>query len=1647
MKKIGLTLLAMFMTFSVSGNYTKVNAETLTEAQKLLNDIRDTIPSISDGKIVLPTISNEDYRVEIGGSSNEAVIDESGNVYTPLESMNVNIMYRVVKKSDNKVFAFEDNKDVVLTVPGKYIHDQDDNKRPEVMPGLREWKGKTGQFTFNSKSRIVAEDDTMKKAGENIAYYFKEMIDRDIPVVVGQPIAGDVYIKSSIKKELGNEGNYIEIDDKVTIEANSITGALYGGATLTQILTQDADHDELPKGLIRDYPAYKIRAGMLDVARFYMPIDYLEELTKYMAYFKLNELQVHINDDGGEQAASFRVESKKYPLVNSGLKKDEVYTQDQYRQYQKNVAPFGIDVITEIDTPAHCRFVGLYDKSLMLDDSHIDLKNPDAVKFVQNLCDEFLDGEDPVFQSKKFHVGADEYQRGGGHDEDFVQYLNKMIEYVNDKGLEARMWASLGGGGMNGTTPVDTRVTANYWAYSWANFPKMIQDGFKCINTSTDLYIVPGTSTGYVDYIDLKKLYNTWSVNTLGGGTNVSPAHPLLEGGQSALWYDRQVGMSQFDYFDRFRDQVMLVSEKTWFGNKEESQTADDFIKRIGKVDQKAPGSNPGRYVESKDETVINYDFNQITENKVSDKSGNHYDATVHNLELTDSKSGKALNLDGQGYLELPFDSIGFPYTLSMDLYVDKNMPENSLLFKGKDGALYLNYQGTGKIGYERKGYKYIIDCEIETGRWQNILLTCNFFGMNLYIDNVFEAAARYNEDKNSIPESSTFILPTEKIGEGVIGKIDNLKITNKFSSKEEMTGTDSLDYRNLALEKMVEVSSVGHSSFLPEYAVDGNSDTNLQLGNNDQEWFYVDLGETYQIDKIEVDFTEKPNKYSILVSKNGEDWTQVHEDLECIGKSKGTDIINLDEIMSVRYIKYQQLERFSISNGEKYSGNISEFRAFGYAGINALNTILQEAKDTIDTTNETTENKIFLSRLQKNIKLFEEALNNGTMEEKCWIGKQIKNQTERLTKNQVNIPTIDLSKLEELLKIEIDQDNYDQDTLIHYNLICKNTRYAMIDVDADQAKINSTARKLKDCINQMLANSITITSNKTAWKDEYALSNMIDGDINTQMAISSNQELGDYYLFTMRFPLNLKNIHVISSSDLIAGADVEVSSNGSDWKKVGSLTKITDQKIEFAEVEAKYMRFVLTATAEHWLRIDEVVFNEAEIIDTSRLVDVLKEVYESNIYTPKSYTFYTTAKTNAEALLETVGFTQKEVDDAYEALVKAIEKLVSRASTTLLKDKIKEAEKVDLSLYTEETVNLYNIAFVNANTSLEDLNVSQTDVDKALADLTNAINQLMKKGDKSNLIKLINEAQKINKADYTEKTYKVLSEAIDNAQAVIKDDNATQSQIEKGILDINDAVNGLVKQVNKSSLVSLIDIAKKIKKTDYTDVTIKNFENALKSAQVILDNLDVKQKDVDESYDKLKTAMDSLEKKKPVIEPENPDSNSPVLADMTVKNSDNTVSVSGNLPKGIELKTNILKQDEVEKMKLIMNKNNSKYLINASLENIFDLNLLMDGKSYQPNTEVSVSLKLDKDLLSKKLSIIYIDELGNITVIPSVVKDEYITFETTHFSYYGIVAYNEKKSDEVKTSDECNNALPFILMIGAIVVICSLVMKKKKED
>ena len=111
----------------------------------------------------------------------------------------------------------------------------------------------------------------------------------------------------------------------MTLSALTPTGLYWSTRTLLQIAEQTSGH-QLPKGTIRDYPDYPIRGFMIDCGRKFIPMSYLQDLAKIMAYYKMNTLQVHLNDNGFKQYfehnwdktyAAFRLESDTYPGVTA----------------------------------------------------------------------------------------------------------------------------------------------------------------------------------------------------------------------------------------------------------------------------------------------------------------------------------------------------------------------------------------------------------------------------------------------------------------------------------------------------------------------------------------------------------------------------------------------------------------------------------------------------------------------------------------------------------------------------------------------------------------------------------------------------------------------------------------------------------------------------------------------------------------------------------------------------------------------------------------------------------------------------------------------------------------------------------------------------------------------------------------------------------------------------------------------------------------------------------------------------------------------------------------------------------------------------------------------------------------------------------
>ena len=886
-------------------------------AQSWVDYVESISPTISeDGtKIILPELESEKYEVVLYGSDNQQVVTSDGRIIEPLQDMKVHLLYKVQNKTDADDFAIA-SKDAQIIIPGTYQAEAQDNSKPNVLPGLREWKGAKGYFTLNNNSKLIVQDTALMETAKTIQTYFSEMLGKKIEISDTAPKTGDIVLtKNTSKAELGNEGYLLNIGDVVEITAPDSLGILYGGASITQILYQNPKELKIPKGLARDYPKYEVRSGMIDVGRVYIRLEYLEEITLYMSWFKMNEVQVHINDYWGSSGYSaFRLESERYPEI---IASDGYYTKEAYKAYQKKVAKYGVDVITEIDTPYHAESFRNIDGVKMLKKGALDIRDPYSYTVIENLIDEYLDGDDPVIISDNFHIGTDEYDQN--YAEEMRAWTDHFIKYVNAKGKKARLWGSLGGGtaseGFVGSTPVSSEATMNIWAPYWSDVKEMYKAGYDIINTCGGwLYIVPGGNAGYLDRLDIQALYDTFDVynfepnRKVGNGSAVMPiAHPQTKGAEFALWNDNtsfNIGYSEFDLFDRVKDAIMITSEKTWYGEKTEGQTSNEFMERVNALSNQVPLVNPNRYVASENEVIAEYDAKHVKNNQLTDQSLNHYNATLHGAQLSDD----AIHFRSDAYMTLPMKSIGYPYTISMDINIH-DYDSESVLFQGEDGTFYADIDGSGKVGYERLHGRYTFDYSLPKNKDLNMMLVCDSEDLYLYINGVLVSNGELIEKpiKEKEQRSSTFILPCETILKNLDAELKHMKIYNYAMSKSEIADAYQISgYReNLALNKPVEASG-NASGLLPSMAVDGDHNTRWGSayinGVEKPEWLVIDLEDVYQIDEIQISWEAAyASGYTIQGSLDNENYF----DIKTITDGKGgLDVVKELGDHEVRYVK-----------------------------------------------------------------------------------------------------------------------------------------------------------------------------------------------------------------------------------------------------------------------------------------------------------------------------------------------------------------------------------------------------------------------------------------------------------------------------------------------------------------------------------------------------------------------------------------------------------------------------------------------------------------------------------------------------------------------------------------------------------------------
>ena len=334
---------------------------------------------------------------------------------------------------------------------------------------------------------------------------------------------------------------------------------------------------------------------------------------------------------------------------------------------------------------------------------------------------------------------------------------------------------------------------------------------------------------------------------------------------------------------------------------------------------------------------------------------------------------------------------------------------------------------------------------------------------------------------------------------------------------------------------------------------------------------------------------------------------------------------------------------------------------------------------------------------------------------------------------------------------------------------------------------------------------TITATDNyyeKNQWypTKEYSYEKMLDNDLNTKCWFGQEQAADKEFKFTFPTAVNMTSVQVIQPSnvgdDALKAADIEVSLGGETWTKVGSITENDlDYTATFEKIAVKYVRVRLTeAKPGYWYQVSEVKFayeqpqedntlrdmiNEAEALDINGKAPILvSNMVDALIAGQKEYVKGTTDTTTVETTLRN-----------------AIDALKDAADITNLSGLIEKVQKLNKADYTVDSWNNLEAAYNKALEVLENTTATQEQVDKACDDLDRAINALVKApivADKTELLKAIEAAKDLVEKDYTSESWKTLQDALDAANKVVANKDATQEEIDAAVDAINDAIDKL---------------------------------------------------------------------------------------------------------------------------------------------------------------------------------------------------------------------------------------------------------------
>jgi hexosaminidase len=389
-----------------------------------------------------------------------------------------------------------------------------------------------GKFVINSATQIAVEANNTeaREVAEQLAIRLKIVSNK--PIDIGSA-TGNNKIVFSKNLNIEKEGYLLKITPNgVNISASNPIGHFYGLQTLlqlfpVQILSSSAQPNlslTLPECTIKDQPRFEYRGIMMDVGRYFYPIEFIKKLIDVIAFHKFNTLHLHLTEDQG-----WRIEIKKYPkLTEKGSVRKEsmlghhrdqkydgkphggFYTQAQIRDLVAYAQRKYVTIVPEIEMPGHAlAAIASYPELGCTGEQYevgtewgveerVFCPNEKTFEFLENVLTEVID----LFPSQYIHIGGDEcpkiawknsqfcqdlMKREGLMDEHELQsyFIRRIDKFVSSKGRKIIGWDEILEGGLS----------PNATVMSWRG----VDGGIAAAKQKHDVIMSPNSHM-YLDY-------------------------------------------------------------------------------------------------------------------------------------------------------------------------------------------------------------------------------------------------------------------------------------------------------------------------------------------------------------------------------------------------------------------------------------------------------------------------------------------------------------------------------------------------------------------------------------------------------------------------------------------------------------------------------------------------------------------------------------------------------------------------------------------------------------------------------------------------------------------------------------------------------------------------------------------------------------------------------------------------------------------------------------------------------------------------------------------------------------------------------------------------------------------------------------------